>query len=94
MRSMLRHKAVNSGERYCKMHYARLRRHGDPSIVRLPNTCHIDGCARPHEAQGFCAFHYQRLRKYDDPLKEPTRQYPICAFTGCNEPTKSYGYCI
>jgi hypothetical protein len=76
------------------MRYARLLRHGDPSIARTANWCHVEGCTRPHEARGYCKFHYQRLRAYGDPLREPTYQDPTCAVAGCTEPTKSYGYCI
>lgn len=58
----------------CKMHYARLRRHGDPgeaakqhSVSWAGVTCQVDECDSPVRAVGYCLAHYKRFRRYGDP---------------------------
>lgn len=58
----------------CKMHYARLRRHGDPgeaakqhSVSWAGVTCQVDECDSPVCSVGYCLAHYKRFRRYGDP---------------------------
>lgn len=58
----------------CEMHYARLLRHGDPTIATrvrasrlLDDSCKVSGCAGTLEASGFCNKHYLRFKKFGDP---------------------------
>ena len=59
---------------YCKAHYARWRRHGDPTAGKRPHgstsePCEIPECNRAaNGGRGYCGAHYQRLRKHGDPL--------------------------
>jgi hypothetical protein len=50
------------------MHYARVRRHGDPHHVFEPRTgCDVPECTRPHLGHGFCKLHLYRWHKHGDP---------------------------
>lgn len=45
----------------------RMRRHGDPTVnLKVRGTCSIEGCDRPHCAQGWCRPHYYRWRATGD----------------------------
>jgi hypothetical protein len=52
----------------CAMHYARVSKHGDPSIVLPRNpktyaataTCDVDGCESRPYGHGMCKLHYER----------------------------------
>lgn len=57
---------------YCRKHYQRYLKHGDPTITlkrgRTPSpTCSMDGCDRKPVAKSLCTPHYQRLRTHGDP---------------------------
>lgn len=52
---------------YCKLHYTRWSRHGDPMFVRRRGTCSVEGCDAPHKARGFCKKHVYRLLTNGDP---------------------------
>lgn len=55
---------------WCRTHYDRWKRHGDPlALVRprrhvVPPTCSEDDCGKPVDARGLCSMHYRRLRLY------------------------------
>lgn len=59
---------------YCRIHYVRWRRHGDPLQVakRGPKPrqcdCNIPDCGAPSVGQGLCRKHYMRLKRHGDPL--------------------------
>lgn len=48
---------------------------------RRPDTCTVDGCARPHHAKGWCASHYMSMRRHGTlippPPKYSSRPVPI-----------------
>ena len=52
---------------WCKMHYTRWSRHGDPLFTSHKSECSIGGCYLKHVAKGFCIKHYARVKKYGDP---------------------------
>lgn len=59
---------------WCKTHYMRWRRHGDPShggpVLRQTGTghqCLVGECTDPVVALDLCNRHYRRLRKHGDP---------------------------
>lgn len=61
---------------WCRAHYLRWHRHGDPTsggVMRIPvgETCSIEGCQRKASTRQLCGPHYHRLRKYGDPLAKP-----------------------
>lgn len=58
---------------WCKMHYKRWMRHGDPTFTLVPGrekprTCSIEGCNKRYEARGWCPMHYARWKVYGTPL--------------------------
>ena len=58
------------GYGYCRLHYKRFAKYGDPLITKLPRRephCSISGCDKPHAAKGYCSMHYRRLKLYGDP---------------------------
>jgi hypothetical protein len=80
---------------WCKMHYTRWQRHGDPLVTSTPYrgsglvSCRIDGCGKRVAGMGLCAMHYKRLRVYGDPLAHPRPPARIdCSFDGCNKSGK------
>lgn len=61
---------------YCGMHYHRLVRHGNASIVkniRGKKTCSIKECTNKYRSLGYCDKHYLKFRKYGDPLVSKTK---------------------
>lgn len=75
---------------WCKRHYRRWQRHGDPlaggSYKSKPSSpfCTIDGCKGKHFGRGWCNKHYQRWQKYGDPLHDVNRQF--------SDPEESFAY--
>jgi hypothetical protein len=61
--------------RFCSMHAARLRTHGDVNkgAFRPRGSCSIDGCAASHYGNGYCLAHWKRFKKYGDPLAGSTK---------------------
>lgn len=59
---------------FCRAHYSRWRRYGDPLAGRAspgspPRPCAVEDCGDDASASGgYCNRHYLRFRKYGDPL--------------------------
>ena len=52
---------------YCRKHYMRVRRHGDPLAgPEYDPICSVDGCDGNQVAKGYCQKHYRRFKKYGD----------------------------
>ncbi len=87
----------------CKTHYEQRRtgralapigRH----VVRGRGTpCSVDGCVRPHHANGLCQWHEQRRRAGNPLNMERIRSRrggrPRCAADGCDQLASGKGYC-
>lgn len=63
----------HAGRGLCSTHWARWRKHGDPSIVIVGSQpkhvgCNVDGCEEKHHSKGFCGMHAARFKKHGDPL--------------------------
>jgi hypothetical protein len=97
-------KAAGCGERahghgYCRKHYARWKRHGDPEMVlpkghfRTTFDCTVGGCERLPVAKGYCGLHYERWKRHGDPLKVIERERRICEIQGCERPNAIKGLC-
>lgn len=61
------------GRGLCATHWARWRKHGDPSIVLIGSKprhigCKVDGCEKKHHTKGFCGMHAKRIATHGDPL--------------------------
>lgn len=70
------------GKGLCKVHYDRLRWHGDVGSAdirvrsRSRPACSVDGCERPAKGRGYCLTHWKRWKKYQDPRADiPVRRY-------------------
>lgn len=67
---------------YCKPHYTRSVRYGDPlagppiGYVHVPKLCDVEGCENNAPARGLCSAHYRRQRLYGDPLKCAPKPHP------------------
>lgn len=52
---------------WCRKHYKRWQRYGDPNITMHQASCTMPDCAGHHIAKGYCWKHYQRWRRWGDP---------------------------
>lgn len=55
---------------WCKLHYARWYRHGDPTIIKHCDNsgkCKVDDCVTMASRKGFCKLHYGRNLKWGNP---------------------------
>lgn len=81
---------------YCRTHYYRYKRYGNPLEVRqiqsrnTDGSCKIKGCERKHHAKGYCKYHHYRWKKYGDPLYERPK---TCKIEGCSKKIDSWGMC-
>ena len=72
---------------YCAKHYARWKKHGDPSISLIdrsrPPGSPCTECGEPSVARGYCPMHWQRWHKHGDPNivlpggREGSRKYAL-----------------
>lgn len=86
------------GRGWCRKHYGRWHRHGDPLYVTPPpapseRVCDIDGCGQPHLALGYCVLHYGRFKNHGDPLYEVERRPDTCTIEGCGKAHFSRDLC-
>lgn len=52
---------------YCRRHYSRWDRHGDPNYEPPVRLCSVEGCERLHDARGYCSKHLARVRTHGFP---------------------------
>jgi hypothetical protein len=91
---------------FCRKHYERFRRHGDPLFTRevqKGKPCVIPGCGEPIVARGYCSNHYGRWRRNGDPQKTSLDRdddngrflssSEKCKAAGCTGRKYAKGYC-
>lgn len=77
---------------FCRSHYRRFKRHGDPlaggaSRSRNTDICTVEGCEKPARTKSLCSAHYRRLWRHGDPtagrteVGEPERYIREVALT-------------
>lgn len=62
---------VHQAKGFCRMHYKRLLRNGDPlKRVRVKGGlgCKVIGCEKRNYTGGYCSGHYVRWKNHGDPL--------------------------
>lgn len=77
---------------WCRTHYMRWRRTGDPLVVRKPwesrerqpQQCSMDGCDKPTEWTGLCSRHYR---------EKLAKGAPPCSRDECEKPSRASGLC-
>ena len=80
---------------FCKPHYKKWRRFGDPLHVpvRITRLCSVEGCENKHRSNDFCSIHYEKWRRFGDPLHVVKYGTKICSIEGCEVKHRAYGYC-
>lgn len=57
--------AKHSARGWCRKHYQKWLRHGDPLGGRAVRVgCSVKNCEEKHGAKGYCRLHYNRFRRY------------------------------
>ena len=85
---------------WCRTHYARWRRYGDPerSLHKeaRDRVCGFEGCSRgtyPHGRYGLCSGHYSQIKAGGE-LRPIAKAVPVeCGAPNCVLPSKARGYC-
>lgn len=87
--------ASHYGHGYCRPHYKRFKRYGDPLgwKHRQAETCEVHECGDKSWARNLCGAHYQRWRKHGDPLADHSRQPQTCFITECGGSAHGHGWC-
>lgn len=85
-------------KRYCRKHYERCKKHGDPLYINLNRSkiCSIEGCDRKHNSKGLCKYHYRTWKKHGDPLfiTRISDPYRGCIVENCEGKYSGKGYCV
>lgn len=85
---------------YCRAHYAKYRKYGDPLAGgtyqrNKGKACTVDECATSATIKGHCRYHWDRLRLTGSTAPPERATYdPICAAQGCDQPQRTKGYCV
>jgi hypothetical protein len=58
---------VRSKNGLCRVHYKRMKRHGNTDLQKRRNACQVEGCTKYRHRRGYCETHHWRLIKYGDP---------------------------
>ena len=82
---------------YCKRHYLKWYRYGDPlygrtnQAVPTDRVCTVNGCGREYRASGYCSAHWSRFKLYGNPLV--TKHRKGCVVEGCEGEHMARGWC-
>lgn len=89
---------------WCKKHYSRVKRHGDPLVAKtkryVDKNCSVEGCSGQIRGNGLCNAHLRRLQKYGTPegngkpLRSDAGKCSPCKVKGCTENSRAKSLCI
>ena len=86
----------NYGKGYCKKHYGRWKRHGNPDVIlkkgKPRKYCIVNDCGNQNYAYGYCSKHWQRLLKHNS-LEKRVKVREKCKVKNCNNLNHGKGYC-
>ena len=72
---------VHSGRGYCKTHYDKWLRHGDPLWEHHSGKmCSVVDCENQAISRGYCGRHYHRWRVYGSPIGGSRERHPEWTF--------------
>jgi hypothetical protein len=87
----------NESKGYCRSHYNKFRRHGDPLYKRKLNVfkkCKIENCNNKIHSLGYCHSHYNKFKRHGNPnYKQDLNYLKKCSVDNCKNNQKSMGYC-
>lgn len=85
---------------WCKAHYTRVLRTGDPGPAEIQHKnpgaqCSIGGCSKPVDARGWCMAHYTRWLRTGDvgSVEIWDRSRAVCSIAGCDLRVNGHSYC-
>lgn len=83
------------GRGWCRKHYTRWRRHGNPEHKENDGTqgCKVDDCDGDHHARGYCAIHHYRIVTHGDPHVVLRERHDGCKVPDCDNDHDAKGYC-
>ena len=87
---------------FCRAHYLRNYRHGDPlggkfylPLHSFTGICLAIGCEKSTKRSGgYCPMHAERLRKHGSLYEGAFRPRGICSVSGCEAAHFGNGYCL
>ena len=65
----------HEGLGYCRKHYQRFKKHGNPLKTKFIDVCTIEGCDKPHKTKGYCGTHYMRYKSTGSPFKTKNERH-------------------
>ena len=82
---------------YCRSHYNKFRRFGDPFYERKLNVfkkCKLENCNNKVHSLGYCHSHYNKFKRHGNPnYKQDLNYSKKCLVDNCKKNQKSRGYC-
>jgi hypothetical protein len=79
------------GKGFCRKHYYKNKKYGDPLAKKEKQFCSIENCENKHYGKGFCKKHYQKNKRLGDPLAKKEKQF--CSIENCENKYYAKRFC-